>query len=164
MFHYGPPSSARPSLASIEFAHANFDHRIQPAFDIPAQAFTRLPLVKVTDPLDLWDDANHWYTVPNDGTYQVVARWRPVDNTNIGASAGIGVDVAEQDSPTFEWYVITAGALGSHTTRTTLTSVQIEQFSAGDRIRLFAYVDVAAAVTGLDGADFQIYQLAQPAA
>lgn len=145
------------TLAEIDFVHASF--HLAPAFNIPAQAFTRLPVTAVTDSDALWDDADHVYTCPEDGTYALLGSWRPVDNTNTGASSGIGIDTVERDSTTFHWSTIQNGPLGSHTARTTFATLLVLPFSAGDQVRLFAYVD-ANNSTGLDSADLQIWRLA----
>lgn len=104
-------------------------------FDIGA-AFTTVPLPAISyDTSRGFDTATALYTVPLSGYYDVNATLRVADGAAAGVDIGFGVDTANRDSSTFVW-TATKDAL-----RNTLTYARNEYFTAGDQVRLFAYVD-----------------------
>lgn len=84
----------------------------------------------------VWDDVDHSYLVPQDGTYEIVVHGRLVDGAPPGVSYGLGVADRLALDHTVEWYT-TAGS------RNTFRGVHTAQHPAGARLQLNAYADSA---------------------
>lgn len=81
-----------------------------------------------------WSSANNIYTIPQTGTYQMVAKARLTDGNIGGKSYGIGIDIANQDSAGFQWCVGNSLRQGG-------MNIRQMRLTAGDALRMFMYID-----------------------
>lgn len=120
-------------------------------------AFTTIPLNTVTiDTASAYNTTTGIYTLPETGTYLITAKMRFVDTPGAGFSYGIGMDTSNADGPSFFWSVTTA-APGSGAARQGIANSRFFQGTAGDQIRLFAYVD--GALLGVSGAELNVIRI-----
>lgn len=101
------------------------------------------------DPSGNFDTATQTYVVPFTGLYLCSASFRLADGPTAGGgsaanlSYGVGVHTSNVDGPWFAWDFTAAGSASSRRRKTTLYQ-RYSSFTAGDRLRLFAYVDGSA--------------------
>lgn len=97
-----------------------------------------------TDSHNGWDKAQSIYTVQQAGIYEIATSLRLADN--FGAySFGHGVDIAQQDSPTFKWDTFPANTAGGYN-RFTQLNLRYRSCVVGDPLRMFGYIDGPATV------------------
>jgi len=98
-------------------------------------AFTTIPMNNiVTDTHNGWQAGTNVWTVPQTGTYNILAKDRISDGGTSGQSIGIGIDTSNADSPTFFWGV-------TNPNRNGIMNDRFAVFSQGQSIRLFSYID-----------------------
>lgn len=86
-----------------------------------------------------FDTATSLYTVPQTGIYDCQGKFRLNDATPSGVGFGIGLDVANQDSPGFQWNA----TISSNYPRHGGYNSRLMYLTAGQLFRLFVYVDSA---------------------
>lgn len=101
-----------------------------------SNSFTTIPLNHTSyDTAGGFDGFTGFYTVKVAGYYDINAFLRVNDEWPAARQLGMGVDVANGDSPVFAWYA-TTGAM-----RNTFVYSRNGKFAVGDQVRLFAYSD-----------------------
>lgn len=106
-------------------------------------AFTTVPLGAVAfDTASGFNTSSAIYTIPVSGFYDVNATLRVQDGNGGGVQVGMGVDISNNDSPTFAWQTRPSGTL-----RHTFGLSRNAHWYAGDQVRLFAYVDAGSPLT-----------------
>lgn len=131
----GAPGSGGGSAPDFPFFAGTYQ-----GYHNVGSAFTTVPLNQIaTDTHGGWNATTNTWTVPagQSGVYQVFGKYRIQDGGGGGTSTGIGLDTANQDSPTFFWGVTNGNRHG-------IVNQRFAQFNAGDQIRLFSYIDGAA--------------------
>jgi hypothetical protein len=109
----------------------------------------------VSDANSHWDNVNYQYVVPATGTYLILARVRPTDNTPSGRDLGMGVHSSNSDGAWFQWQPVAATTTGG---RFTENYQRLDPFTAGDRLRLYVYWD-GTSPTGITAASLQIIRV-----
>ena len=104
-----------------------------------------------------WRPAQSVYIVPETGTYELRAKLRPFDNSQPNVSIGLGIDVANQDGPSFVWGQMPPPAPGG-SARFVLQNARTMRLTAGQAVRMFAYVDSPTPV-GMTNAELAIRQI-----
>jgi hypothetical protein len=95
----------------------------------------------VTDTVHAFDTATGLYTIPVSGMWDVAGTVRFSDaSVPAGSNIGIGIAAQNGDIPGFSWQ--TAGAF-----RNTFQVARAIYFTAGDKVRLYVYHEVAGQVT-----------------
>ena len=106
-----------------------------PDAQMVGHAFTTIGFERVvTDTHQAFNASANVYVVPQDGVYDVSLKFRIADGDITGASYGIGVDVADVDSPAFVWATGAPRRQGAQH-RATAT------FRKGDQLRAFYFFD-----------------------
>jgi len=104
-------------------------------FQTVGQTFTIIQVNSVMlDNKSRWDAPNFSWVVPETGTYEVNGKIRLADGDYSGLSYGLGMDIINQDNAGFFW------GQGARS-RQGLFNSRIINLAAGDRLRLYAYVD-----------------------
>jgi hypothetical protein len=87
--------------------------------------------------------SNNLWTVPQTGTYDVQGKVRFADNSTGGNKYGwgIGMDIANQDSPGFLWRTTPENPSFTATNRMGEQNRRVMPLTAGQQLRLFAYID-----------------------
>lgn len=100
-------------------------------------AWPRVPMnQKTADAENLFDGASNCYVVPESGLYLINATFRPPDRTDGRAfDFGFGVHTSQGDGPHFLWTYRPAS------NRYTAGYSRMVRLNAGDRMRMFIYVD-----------------------
>jgi hypothetical protein len=128
------------------------DPTANPEFDIlqsigNGTGFTTVELGGAThqslsDPGSNFNTSTHEYTVPVTGTYQIITKLRLMETGPSGVPGGIsfghGAGTSNADGPHFHWFVTVGDPL-----RNGSMNVRIAPFSAGNTIKMYAYVDSA---------------------
>jgi hypothetical protein len=97
--------------------------------------FFRLGMgTKVSDPENLWDSTNFWYTCPESGVYSLSALLRWGDSSGT-FSFGFGLDTKEGDGDYFKW------DWRPNVVRYTAINPTIRHLNIGDKIRFVMYPD-----------------------
>lgn len=104
-----------------------------------------------------WNAAQSTYFTPETGIYELRAKLRPYDNNLANCSIGLGIDVVNQDGPSFAWAQFPPAAIGG-SARFTLQNSRTMQLSAGQPVRMFGYVDSPTEM-GMAGAEFVIQRI-----
>ena len=99
-------------------------------------AFDKVALNSIYNPWGYFDDANDVYNVPISGIYNACSKLRIADGTTAGISYGQGVDTADQDSATFQWFVTVESGV---TDRNGSFNCRTSHFNKGDQLRLVTY-------------------------
>lgn len=102
---------------------------------------------EVSDAENLFDTTECWYTVPQNGVYQITASYRLPDGYGV-KDFGFGVHSDQSDGPHFFWYQ------RPNAQRWTADQARMAHFNAGDNVRMFSF-GVASGVPILRAA-FQI--------
>jgi hypothetical protein len=105
---------------------------------ITAGSFTTVKMTASTDTGAGFNNTTSIYTIPETGTYEICAKVRMADGAP-NFSHGVGVDTANQDSPSFQWGNTQSG--GSGVNRNGLMNVITRPFNAGDQVRMFTYLE-----------------------
>lgn len=95
-----------------------------------------------TDTHGGWNTSTHEYTIPQSGIYEVNMKLRLNDNTS-AVSFGVGFGPDNTDSPFFAWSNFPTGSVGSYN-RFVLGNTIAGTLNAGQKVRLFCYVDSGA--------------------
>lgn len=103
--------------------------------------FAKITLSATADSANGWDAANSWWTVPvgQGGTYEIAGKIRLADGTGAGVSVGIGMHTSNADHPAFFWD-------NTKNNRQGMQNVRVTTLTAGQQVRLFAYIDAGAPV------------------
>ena len=98
------------------------------------------------------------YTVPTSGYYLCVAKLRFADNVPGQINYGLGVGTTNLDNPSFTWFLTNSSSSGY--SRNGASNSSIGYFTAGQQIRMYAYVD-AATTLPVNSAELSIVKLGQ---
>jgi hypothetical protein len=113
------------------------------AFQTLPAAFTTLQLntAPSIDTHGGFSTSTYLYTVPagQDGVYDIQGKIRPIDATAASLGFGVGIDIANQDTPDFLWTTTSPSAQsvrrhGSYNSR-------LMPLVAGQQVRLFGFAD-----------------------
>ncbi len=110
---------------------------------VPSSAFTTVPLDTVSyDAGFRWNNTTHVYSVPQAGTYLILAKIRMANFTPESESIGMGVDTTNMDTPSFQWQMTPEDtAISPSSYRQTFNYQRIMTVAANDELRLFVYAD-----------------------
>jgi hypothetical protein len=97
-----------------------------------------------------WDSTNNIYTIPQDGTYDAMVKFRISDGTRTGKSYGLGVNTTNTDFAGFTWYQGSPSRQGAEYRR-------LSPFKKGDLVRAYFYMDAVGA--GYATADFALMRV-----
>lgn len=123
------------------------------SFQTLPQTFTTVQFNTVSvDNKNAWNAANNTWTVPETGTYEVNGKLRLVDGNLSGLSYGLGIDVVNEDNAGFFWGVGAPNRQG-------LFNSRIIMLTAGQALRLYAYVDNPSGV-GVNAAELNAVRIA----
>lgn len=123
-----------------------------------ANSFTTIVLTAVSiDSASAYSTSSGIYTLPETGVYLITSKVRLADNVTAGVSYGLGVDTANQDGAEFGWWTTTAAA-NSSAARQGAVNFRVYSGTAGDQLRLFAYVDSSNGL-GVNSAEMNIYRI-----
>jgi hypothetical protein len=89
-----------------------------------------------------WNTTTALYTVPQDGFYECHGKVRIADNGPVNIGYGIGIDIANQDSPSFQWMItspVTTSPPQYH--RNGGYNFRAMQLLQGQQVRLFVYTN-----------------------
>lgn len=104
-----------------------------------------------------WNAAQSLYVVPQTGIYEMRAKLRPYDNSQANCSIGLGIDVANQDGPSFAWGQFPPPALNG-SARFVLANARTMSLTAGQAVRMFGYADSPTPV-GMTAAELVIRRI-----
>lgn len=127
------------------------------SFQTVGRAFTIIQINSA--PLDTsggFNTATYLYTAPETGVYIVNGRYRVADPAPAGINCAIGVDVATSESASVIWQTI--ASVSASTSRHSMQISRIISVTAGQQVRLFAYIDSATAV-GISSAELNVVML-----
>lgn len=130
-------------------------------FTLPGTAFTTINMdTIITDTANGFSLDTSRYTFAEGGTYLIIAKLRPVDNTgNTGqANLGLGVHTSNADFPGFVWS--TTGAPSTNAIRWVMDYQRIAYFNAGDSVSLFAYADIGPGTLSIASAALTLVKVA----
>ncbi|WP_279480219.1 hypothetical protein [Aureimonas sp. SK2] len=105
---------------------------------LPTGQFATLPMSVVADNRNAWSAGDGHYVVPEDGLYQCIGKYRVFDGSP-STSHGIGIDIVNEDSPSFFWK---GTETGTNPSRNGIMNVVHMSVTAGARIRMFGYTDM----------------------
>jgi hypothetical protein len=119
--------------------------------------FTTIVLTTTAiDTASAYNTSTGIYTLPETGLYLITMKVRLADATPGGVSYGAGVDTSNGDGASFFWG--TTAASGGQASRQGLFNSRLYNGTAGDQLRLFAYVD-ANGGAGVNSAELNVIKL-----
>jgi hypothetical protein len=104
-----------------------------------------------------WNATQSVYVAPQTGIYEMRAKLRPYDNSQANCSLGLGIDLANQDGPSFTWAQFPPAAING-SARFVLQNSRTAALTAGQSVRIFGYVDSPNPV-GMTAAEFVIERI-----
>ena len=105
-----------------------------------AQSFTTIIMNAGSgNPASAYSTSTGILTIPESGLWLFMAKLRLADGGSAGISYGVGIDTSNADSAAFQWGLTTGKRNG-------LVNFRLRYSTAGEQIRVFAYVDNSTAV------------------
>lgn len=130
------PAAAGLDIQGFSAERVSVTHGVTP---LAGQGFRTVPFSVVSFGSENWDDSTFEYTVPDDGYFLITARLRLADNEP-SYNYGLGVHTSNIDGPWMLWADTSTVAAQK---RSVIQVTRFDRFLAGQKLRAYAYLDIA---------------------